>query len=39
MVDKLTTVRRSALGARIGRLSARELTEIERLVVVFLGLA
>lgn len=39
MVDKLTTVRRSALGARIGRLSARELTDIERLVVVFLGLA
>lgn len=39
MVDKLTTVRRSNVTNRIGRLTAAQLVEIERLVLVFLGLA
>ncbi|MEF2977988.1 type II toxin-antitoxin system PemK/MazF family toxin [Subtercola sp. YIM 133946] len=39
MVDKLTTVRRSNVSERIGRLSTTKLVELERLVMVFLGLA
>lgn len=39
MVDKITTIRRSALGTRIGRLPATTLADIERALVVFLGLA
>lgn len=39
MVDKLTTVRRSHVVRRIGRLSAAQLVEVERLVMVFLGVA
>lgn len=39
MVDKLTTVRRSSLGARIGRVPDGQLAEIERALMVFLGLA
>lgn len=39
MVDKLTTVRRSHAVQRIGRLSTAQLVEVERLVMVFLGLA
>jgi mRNA interferase MazF len=39
MVDKLTTVRRSHVTTRIGLLSSAQLVEIERLVMVFLGLA
>ena len=39
MVDKITTVRRSNVVSRIGRLSSRELVELERLIMVFLGLA
>jgi len=39
MIDKITTVRRSHVTHRIGRLSASQLVEVERLVMVFLGLA
>lgn len=39
MVDKLTTVRRRHLTQRIGRLSSTQLVDLERLLMVFLGLA
>ena len=39
MIDKLITVRRSSLTQRIGRLSERQVADVERLVMVFLGLA
>ncbi len=39
MVDKLTTVPRSRLGVRIGRLDADTLLRLNRAVIVFLGLA
>jgi len=39
MIDKVTTVHRDNLGRRIGRVSAKDLTMVERLVAVFLGLA
>lgn len=39
MVDKLTTVRRSNVQARIGRLSSQQMVELERLLVTFLGMA
>ena len=39
MIDKITTVRRSNVTHRIGRLSASQLVDVERLVMVFLGLA
>lgn len=39
MVDKLTTVRRAHVTRRIGRLSSRQVVDVERLVMVFLGLA
>lgn len=39
MIDKLTTVRRSSVQARVGRLTAEQLVEIERAVMAFLGLA
>lgn len=39
MVDKLTTVRRANVDQRIGRLSSSQLVEVERLLMVFLGLA
>ena len=39
MVDKLTTVRRSNTREVIGRLADGQLTELERLLIVFLGLA
>ncbi|WP_309616925.1 type II toxin-antitoxin system PemK/MazF family toxin [Salinibacterium sp.] len=39
MVDKLTTVRRSNVAHRIGRLSASQLVDVERLIMVFLGIA
>jgi len=38
-VDKLTTVRRAKVLQRVGRLSASQLVDLERLVMVFLGLA
>jgi len=39
MVDKITTVHRTRLGERIGRLSDDDLVRLGRAVVVFLGLA
>jgi mRNA interferase MazF len=39
MVDKLTTIPRSKLGARVGRLSDDDMIRLSRALVVFLGLA
>ncbi len=39
MIDKITAVRRSNLGERIGRLPTTVMADIERSLVVFLGLA
>lgn len=39
MVDKITTVRRSNVGAVIGRLDSVQMLDLERRIVVFLGLA
>ena len=39
MIDKLTTVRRSNVHVRVGRLTAEQLVEIERAMMAFLGLA
>jgi mRNA interferase MazF len=39
MVDELTTVRRSNVQVRIGRLSSQQMVEVERLVLTFLGMA
>ena len=39
MIDKLTTVRRSNVYTRVGRLTAEQLVEIERAMMAFLGLA
>ena len=39
MVDKVTTVRRSSLGSRAGRATAAQMVEIERTLLVFLGIA
>lgn len=39
MIDKITTVRRSNLGGRIGRVPAALMADIERSLLVFLGLA
>jgi mRNA interferase MazF len=39
MVDKLTTVPRSGLGERLGRLRDDELVQLNRSLMVFLGLA
>lgn len=38
MADKVTTVPRSKLGTRIGRLPDRDLLRLNRAVPVFLGL-
>lgn len=39
MVDKLTTMPRANLGARLGHLQDADLLQLNRAVVVFLGLA
>ncbi len=39
MADKLTTVPKSRLGSRTGRLDARDVVKLNRALVVFLGLA
>ena len=39
MIDKLTTVRRTNVATRVGRLSAEQLAEVERAIMAFLGLA
>jgi mRNA interferase MazF len=39
MVDKITTVPRSKLGERVGRLSDEQLVALGRAILVFFGLA
>ena len=39
MVDKLTTVPKAKLGARIGRLDDEDLLRLNQAILVFLGLA
>lgn len=39
MIEKLTTVRRSNVQDRVGRLAADQLAEVERCLMTFLGLA
>jgi mRNA interferase MazF len=39
MVDKITTVPKSKVGARIGRLDDEDVLRLNRAIVVFLGLA
>ena len=39
MVDKLTTVSKERLGARIGRLDGEDMVRLNRAILVFLGLA
>jgi mRNA interferase MazF len=39
MIDKITTVRRSNVGDVLGRLDAVQMLELERRVLMFLGLA
>ena len=39
MVDKITTVARSRLGTRIGRLDDEDLVRLGRAALVFIGLA
>ncbi|HWG75377.1 MAG TPA: type II toxin-antitoxin system PemK/MazF family toxin [Steroidobacteraceae bacterium] len=38
MVDKITTVAKSKLGRRIGRLDDADIMRLNRAVVVFFGL-
>ena len=39
MIDKITTVPKARLGARIGRLADRDMARVNRAVLVFLGVA
>lgn len=39
MVDKITTVRRSRLGTPLGRLDDADVLRLNRVMVVFLGIA
>ena len=39
MVDKVTTVRRSRLGAKVGALDDASVLRLNRALVVFLGIA
>jgi len=39
MVDRLTTVKRSSVQLRVGRLTASQLVGVERAIATFLGLA
>lgn len=39
MVDKITTVRRSRLGTRLGQLDDADVLRLNRAMVVFLGIA
>ena len=39
MVDKVTTVRRERLSRRIGSLSTADMRQIDRAILVFLGIA
>lgn len=39
MVDKITTVPKSKVGARVGRLDDVDISRLDRALLVFLGLA
>ena len=39
MIDKITTVRRTNVQTRVGRLTSDQLVEVERALMTFLGLA
>ena len=39
MVDKITTVQKTAVGARIGRLDVEDLLRLNQAALVFVGLA
>jgi mRNA interferase MazF len=39
MVDKITTVPKSKVGARIGRLADQDIVRLNRALLVFLGIA
>lgn len=39
MVDKITTVPKAKIGARIGRLDDEDIVRLNRAVLVFLGMA
>lgn len=39
MVDKITTVPKARLGARVGRLDDEDIFRLNRAMIVFLGLA
>jgi mRNA interferase MazF len=39
MVDKITTVPKSKLGQRVGRLEDEDILRLNRAAMVFLGLA
>ena len=39
MVDKITTVPKSKLGVRVGRLDDEDILRLNQAVLVFLGLA
>ncbi|WBP95684.1 type II toxin-antitoxin system PemK/MazF family toxin [Mycolicibacterium neoaurum] len=39
MIDKITAVRKSNVHARVGRLTAEQVVEVERAMMAFLGLA
>jgi mRNA interferase MazF len=39
MVDKITTVAKSKVGARVGRLNDEDILRLNQAMLVFLGLA
>lgn len=39
MIDKITTVRKTNVGERVGHLSDQQLIELERRLLVFMGIA
>lgn len=39
MVDKVTAIKRTSVGRRVGRVTAEQLAEIERRLLVLLGIA
>ncbi len=39
MVDKITTVPKSRIGMRVGRLADEDMVQLNRAVLVFLGIA
>ena len=39
MVDKITTVPKAKIGARVGRLADEDMVRLNRAVLVFLGIA